>query len=136
MVETLLESDEYHPITICASISVLKAASSSNKSIQWTETTVDTQNTICYSVFSFLTRNLLFSYNNLSSSNDIPFDLTNINYRETESLLQLFLSKRKLILESLNCHKIILLLAFFFLDMQIFSTPRTYIKLVILSQSN
>lgn len=89
-METLLEPEEYHPTRIWEE-SVLKAASSSNKWIQWTETTVDTQNTICYSFLLFL--------HEIQQSIFVkwyPIWSNEHNYRETESLLQLFLSKRKL----------------------------------------
>lgn len=89
-METLLEPEEYHPTRIWEE-SVLKAASSSNKWIQWTETTVDTQNTICYSFLFFL--------HEIQQSIFVkwyPIWSNEHNYRETESLLQLFLSKRKL----------------------------------------
>lgn len=89
-----------------------------------------------------------FSYtksNNLSSSNDIPFDPMKINYRETESLLQLFLSKRKLMNLNLSQksypHRInfrilwiIRSLHFSFLDK---FSPRVFVKkLIVSSQSN
>lgn len=89
-METLLEPEEYHPTRIWEE-SVLKAASSSNKWIQWTETTVDTQNTICYSFLLFL-----HEIQQSIFAKWYPIWSNEHNYRETESLLQLFLSKRKL----------------------------------------
>lgn len=92
-METLLEPEEYHPTRICVfeknpfwKLLPRRINGSSERKPQLIHKT------------QFVTV-FFFSYtksNNLSSSSDIPFDPMNINYRETESLLQLFLSKRKL----------------------------------------